>query len=196
MYDIKVRKREDCHTIDTKLPFCSHASLLIYFFMREQPNLREQNVLSAPSGNRADGRAGPVTRTGWPVGPGYSFPSRADLLFNKPPYSRSRVGAPIRPLPYSFRFPSAPRQAVSRLRSGNTPPAASFLPPSLLRIRICSDHVPAAHPAELVRRSILTRKCHNSVVLTTRESAIVPIKDRRRAASPIVGNTPKLALGL
>lgn len=196
MYDIKARKREDCHTIDTKLPFWSHASLLIYFFMREQPNLREQNVLSAPSGNRADGRAGPVTRTGWPVGPGYSFPSRADLRFNKPPYSRSRVGAPIRPLPYRLRFPSAPRQAVSRLRSGNAPPAASFLPPSLLGIRICSDHTPATHPAELVLRSILTRKCHNSVVLTTRESAIVPIKDRRRAASPIVGNTPKLALGL
>ena len=71
-----------------------------------------------------------------------------------------------------------------------------FSPPSLFRIRICSDHTPATHPAELVLRSILTRKCHNSVVLTTRESAIVPIKDRRRAASPIVGNTPKLALGL
>ena len=189
MYDIKARKREDCHTIDTKLPFCGHASLLIYFFMREQPNLREQNVLSAPSGNRADGRASPVTRTGWPVGPGYSFPSRADLLFNKPPYSRSRVGAPIRPLPYSFRFPSAPRQAVNSS-------CRLFSPPSLFRIRICSDHTPATHPAELVLRSILTRKCHNSVVLTTRESAIVPIKDRRRAASPIVGNTPKLALGL
>ena len=71
-----------------------------------------------------------------------------------------------------------------------------FSPPSLFRIRICSDHAPMAHPAELVLRSILTRKCHNSVVLTTRESAIVPIKDRPRAASPIVGNTPKLALGL
>ena len=196
MYDIKARKREDCHTIDTKLPFCSHASLLIYFFMREQPNLREQNVLSAPSGNRADGRAGPVTRTGWPVGPGYSFPSRADLLFNKPPYSRSRVGAPIRPLPYSFSLPSEPQTSSQPPSHWQHSSCRLFSHPSLFRIRICSDHTPATHPAELVLRSILTRKCHNSVVLTTRESAIVPIKDRRRAASPIVGNTPKLALGL
>ena len=88
-------------------------------------------------------------------------------------------------------------------QTGSQPPSLGqhsscrlFSHPSLFRIRICSNHTPAPHPAELVLRSILTRKCHNSVVLTTRESAIVPIKDRRRAASPIVGNTPKLALGL
>ena len=106
-YGIKVRKREDCHTIDTKLPFYVHAVFLMSYFMREQPDLREQNMLSAPVATERSAK--PVL---YPQGlasrPGILLSVPGRFAFNSPrsPSSAAVIPPSARPARFSPPFPA------------------------------------------------------------------------------------------